>query len=114
MFVHSPELGEDLQKVGSYRCFKNTLGRSLSERAILVTARCWRARYEWHAPHRLALQAGLDPKIAADIAQGCRPAGMKPDEAAVYTVSRERHHDKRVSAVWTGVPERLTSQRGAR
>jgi hypothetical protein len=39
---------------------------------------------------------------------------MKPDEAAVYTVNHERHHDKRVSAVWTGVPERLASQRGAR
>ncbi|MCX7273149.1 MAG: carboxymuconolactone decarboxylase family protein [Burkholderiales bacterium] len=97
VFLRSPELGEDLQKVGSYIRFKSTLGPKLSELAILVTARYWTAQYEWHAHHRLALQAGLDPKIAEEIAQGRRPAGMKPDEEAVYTFSHELHHNKRVS-----------------
>jgi 4-carboxymuconolactone decarboxylase len=97
VFLRSPELGEDLQQVGSYIRFKSTLGPKLSELAILVTARYWTAQYEWHAHHRLALQAGLDPKIAAEIAQGRRPAGMKPDEEAVYTFSHELHYEKRVS-----------------
>jgi 4-carboxymuconolactone decarboxylase len=83
--------------VGSYIRFKSTLGPRLTELAILVTARYWNAQYEWHAHHRLALQAGLDPKIAEEIAHGRRPAGMKPDEEAVYAFSHELHHDKQVS-----------------
>lgn len=97
VFLRSPELGEDLQKVGSYIRFKSTLGQRLTELAILVTARYWNAQYEWHAHHRLALQAGLDPKIAEEIAHGRRPVGMKHDEEAVYAFSHELHHDKQVS-----------------
>ena len=68
VFLRSPELGDHLQKMGSHIRFKSTLGPKLTELAILVTARQWTAQYEWHAHHRLALQAGLDPAIAAAIA----------------------------------------------
>jgi 4-carboxymuconolactone decarboxylase len=97
VFLRSPELGDDLQKVGSYIRFKSTLGFRLNELAILVTARHWSSQYEWHAHYRLALQAGLDPKIADAIALGQTPTGMKPDEEAIYTFSRELHESKQVS-----------------
>src|SRR6266849_4655808 len=67
------------------------------EIAILITARHWTAQYEWHAHHALALKAGLNPQLAADLAQGKRPAGMKDDETAVYDFCRELHESKAVS-----------------
>jgi 4-carboxymuconolactone decarboxylase len=97
VYLRSPELGDALQKTGTYIRFKSTLGQRLTELAILVTARHWSAQYEWFAHHRLALQAGLNPQIADDIAQGRRPSQMQPDEEMVYNFCNELHRDKRVS-----------------
>ena len=97
VFLRSPEVGEHLQQVGSYIRFKSTLGAKLNEFAILITARHWGAQYEWHAHHRLALQAGLQPTIAQEVAQGRRPSGMSDDEAAIYDFSHELHTHRQVS-----------------
>lgn len=97
VFLRSPELGDSLQKTGSYIRFKSTLGFRLNELAILITARHWDAQYEWHAHHRLALQAGLNPQVAEDIAQGRKPTAMQPDEEIVYNFSQELHRNKKVS-----------------
>jgi 4-carboxymuconolactone decarboxylase len=97
VFLRSPELGEHLQRTGSYIRFKSVLGPKLTELAILVTARHWTAQYEWHAHHRLALQAGLSPEIAQAIAQGQQPTGMSQDEALVYQFCTELHENKKVS-----------------
>jgi 4-carboxymuconolactone decarboxylase len=97
VFLRSPEMGDNLQKIGSYIRFKSSLGMRLNEMAILIVARQWTAQYEWHAHHRLAMQAGLDPKIAEDIANNRRPAGMKADEEAVYDFCRELLDTKQVS-----------------
>ena len=113
VFLRSPEMGDSLQKVGSYIRFKSSLGMRVNEMAILMVARHWSAQYEWHAHHRLALQAGLDPKIAEDIAQGRRPSGMKPDEEAVYDFCRELLETKQVSdASYKAVVDRF-GERGA-
>jgi 4-carboxymuconolactone decarboxylase len=97
VFLRSPDLGDPLQRVGSYIRFKSSLGMRLNEMAILITARYWHSQYEWFAHHRLALQAGLDPQVAQAIAEGQRPSQMKPDETVVYDFSHELHHNKRVS-----------------
>lgn len=111
VFLRSPQLGEELQRVGSYIRFKSVLGPRLTELAILVTTRHWSAQYEWHAHHRLAMQAGLAPAIADDIAHGRRPAAMAPDEEAVYQFSCELHEHKRVSdATYAQVHDRFGEQ----
>lgn len=97
VFLRSPEVGEHLQRVGSYIRFKSSLGFKLNELAILITARHWNAQYEWFAHHRLALQAGLDPEIAKAIAQGNRPSNMPADEAIIYDFCTELHQQKAVS-----------------
>src|SRR5262249_44838412 len=56
------------------------------------------AQTEWIAHHPLALKAGLDPAVAADLAQGRRPSGMKADEAIVYQFCKEIHDNKGVIA----------------
>jgi 4-carboxymuconolactone decarboxylase len=97
VFLRSPELGDHLQKVGSYIRFKSSLGMRLNELAILITARHWNSQYEWFAHHRLALQAGLDAQTAEAIAQGRRPTTMKSDEEIIYNFCSELLNNKAVS-----------------
>jgi len=96
-WARSPVLGERLQKVGEYIRFDTSLPLRLNEFAILITARHWTSQYEWHAHYPLALKAGLDPKVAADLAENRRPSGMKDDEAAVYDFCTQLHRTKNVS-----------------
>ncbi len=95
-WMRSPEFGLKLQAVGEHIRFKSSIPKHLNELAILITAREWTSQYEWYAHHLLAMKAGLDPKIAEDIAAGKRPANMKDDEAAVYDFCIELHRQKKV------------------
>ncbi len=95
--LRSPELADRVQALGEYLRFNSSLPPRLNELAILITARYWSAQYEWYAHHKLAMKAGLDPKIAEQLARGVRPEGMKPDEAAVYDFCKEMHEQKAVS-----------------
>jgi 4-carboxymuconolactone decarboxylase len=96
-WLRSPVLADRLQKVGEYLRFSSTAPRRLNELAILITARAWNAQFEWWAHHRLALEAGLDPAVAADLAEGRRPAAMQADEAVVYDFCTELRATRRVS-----------------
>ena len=96
-WLRSPEIAQRLQKVGEYLRFSSSVPRRLNELAILITARAWDAQFEWYAHHRLALEAGLDPAVAADIAAGRRPATMQADEAVVYDFCTELRATRRVS-----------------
>lgn len=96
-WARSPDLGDRLQRVGEYIRYNTSIPLRLNEFAILITARHWTSQYEWYAHLPFALKAGLDPRIAADLAQNRRPAGMKDDEAAVYEFCTELHRDKQVS-----------------
>jgi 4-carboxymuconolactone decarboxylase len=94
--LRSPELADRAQKLGEWVRFNSSLPERLKEFAILVTARHWSAQYEWHAHHAHALKAGLDPRLAAELALGKRPAGMTEEEAAVHDFCRELHEKKAV------------------
>ena len=96
-WLRSPELADRLQRVGEYLRFRSSLPPRLNEFAILITARQWDSQYEWHAHHRLALQGGLSPAVAADLAEGRQPANMQEDESIIYRFCRELHQDKKVS-----------------
>jgi 4-carboxymuconolactone decarboxylase len=110
-WLRSPELAGRLQRVGEYLRFSSSVPRRLNELAILITARAWDAQYEWYAHHRLALEAGLDPAVAQDVAEGRRPRSMKPDEAIVYDFCTELRTTRRVSdAVLTRAIELLGDQ----
>jgi 4-carboxymuconolactone decarboxylase len=106
--LRSPALADRLQRLGAYVRFESSLPAPLAELAILVTARHWGAQYEWYAHRRLAERAGLAPGVADAIAEGCRPAALDPDEAAVYGFCRELHETKHVSdAAWNAARERF-------
>lgn len=96
-WLRSPELGDRLQKVGEYIRFHSSLPPRLNEFAILIVAREWTAQYEWFAHYPLAMKAGLNPKIAADLAAGRKPRGMQDDEKIVYDFCTELRHKRKVS-----------------
>ncbi len=112
-WLRSPDLGDRLQKVGEYIRFNTSLPLRLNEFAILITARHWTSQYEWYAHLPLALKAGLDPKVAADLALNKRPAGMKAEEAAVYDFCTQLHRSKKVSDVAYKRVVALFGERGA-
>lgn len=110
-WLRSPILGDRMQAVGEHIRFNSSLPSRLNEFAILMTARAWNAKYEWYAHYPLALQAGLKPEIAADLAQGRRPRAMSDDEAAVYDFCIELRRDKRVGdATFARVKSHLGDQ----
>jgi 4-carboxymuconolactone decarboxylase len=81
-WMRSPDLGNRLQNVGEYIRYKTSLPLRLNEFAILITAREWTSQYEWYAHYPLAMKAGLDAKVADELALGRRPSAMNDDEAA--------------------------------
>ena len=97
VWLRSPGIGDLVQKLGEEIRFRSTLTGKLNELAILITARNWTSQYEWVAHHKLALEGGLDPEIAEDIAQGRRPANMDADETLVYEFSTELQMTQGVS-----------------
>ena len=109
--MRSPDLGNRLQNVGAYIRYKTSLPLRLNEFAILITAREWTSQYEWYAHYPLALKAGLDAKLADELALGKRPSAMKEDEAAVYDFCTQLH---RTRSRRCGVQPRARSVRRAR
>lgn len=110
-WLRSPGMGDRMQKLGEQVRFNSSLPKKLNEFAILITARAWNAKYEWYAHYPLALQGGLNPAIAADLAQGKRPRGMGPDETAIYDFCTELRRDRRVSdLVYAAVQSRFGDQ----
>ncbi len=82
--LRSPEICDHAQKLGAFIRYEGTLPGKLRELAILVTARRWRAQYEWYVHSRIALDEGLDQTIVNAIAETRAPSFAEPDEEVVY------------------------------
>jgi 4-carboxymuconolactone decarboxylase len=95
-WMRSPDLGNRLQNVGEYIRYKSSLPLRLNEFAILITAREWTSQYEWYAHYPLAVKAGLDPKLADELALGRRPSTMNDDEATIYEFCIQLHRTRKV------------------
>jgi len=95
-WMRSPDLGNRLQNVGEYIRYKTSLPLHLNEFAILITAREWTSQYEWYAHYPLAIKAGLDAKVADELALGKRPSAMSDNVAAVYEFCIQLHRTRKV------------------
>jgi len=87
--LRSPVLAQRMYDLLDYLRWHTSVPTRLNEFAILIQGRLWRSQVEWFAHYPLALKAGLSPAVAADLKAGRRPAGMSPDEAAVYDFCME-------------------------
>jgi 4-carboxymuconolactone decarboxylase len=107
-YIRSPDLAPKLTALADYLRWHTSLPPRLSELAILITARQWTAQYEWYAHYPHAIEGGLDPKVAAAIAAGKRPEGMRDDETALYDLVTSLYRDKKVTdAVYKAALEKF-------
>lgn len=109
--MHSPQLMSDARAMGDYLRFNSSIGNTLSELAILITAREWTQDFEWSYHYPIAIKAGLRPELLDAIAVGKRPTGMSADEDIVYTFTLELLKKKQVS---DGTFERAKNRFGTR
>lgn len=106
--MHSPRLMSLASAMGEYLRYHSGVGTTLSELAILVTARNWTQDYEWHVHAPIAARAGIAPDIIAAIRDGRRPARMSDDEAIVYDFTQELQQTRRVSdKTWARAEDRF-------
>jgi 4-carboxymuconolactone decarboxylase len=97
VFLHAPAFGELAQQLGGYCRFKTGVPPRLSEFAILVTARLWRAQYEWFAHVPQAERAGVKAETIRDLHKGRVPQAAPKDERAIYDFIQELYKTRRVS-----------------
>jgi 4-carboxymuconolactone decarboxylase len=95
--LRSPRLMLAANAMGQYLRYDSARPLRINEMVILITAREWSQQVEWQIHHPIALKAGLDPKIAAAIAEGRRPDGMPAEEAAAWDFATELHRNRSVS-----------------
>jgi 4-carboxymuconolactone decarboxylase len=95
--MYSPTLMSQARAMGDYLRYKSAVGNTLSELAILLTAREWAQDYEWSVHYPIALKAGIRPEVADAIADGRRPKALSPDEEIVYDYAMELLKNRQVS-----------------
>jgi len=91
VWLNSPVLCDTAQQLGVHCRFSSSLPPHLSELAILVTARHFKADYEWWAHARLAREAGVSDAIIEAIRTGGEPdfAGADAKSEIVVRAARE-------------------------
>jgi 4-carboxymuconolactone decarboxylase len=97
VFLHAPEFGELAQQLGGHCRYKTAVPPRLSEFAILVTAKLWRAQYEWFAHVPQAERAGVKTQTIRDLHKGRVPKSAPKDERAIYDFVQELYKTRRVS-----------------
>ncbi len=97
VLIRAPEVCEHAAKLGEHLRWGSSLPSRLSELAILLTARFWRAQYEWHAHAPLAEKAGGPRDAIEAIRRGETPRFAAADEALVYELATELQKTQRLS-----------------
>ena len=97
VFLHAPAFGELAQRLGGHCRYKTLVPPRLSEFAILVTARLWRAQFEWFAHAPMAERAGVKKETIRDLHRGAVPKSAAKDERAIYDFVTELYESKRIS-----------------
>jgi 4-carboxymuconolactone decarboxylase len=86
--IHAPDLARAWSALGESLRFGTSLGKRLSELAIIVTGRRWSAQVEWSVHAQAAADAGVEPHIIAAIRDGAPPRFTQPDDAMIYDYAR--------------------------
>jgi 4-carboxymuconolactone decarboxylase len=112
VLLRSPELGEGILRYGAYERFHAPLSAKLNELTALITIRNWTAQFPWYAHHRAATQAGMSEAVVAAIGEGKRPAGLQPDEQAVYNFCAELLRTTQMSDATFNAAKQQLGERG--
>ncbi len=97
LLIRAPEICGHAAQLGEHLRWGTSLPDRLSELAIILTARFWRAQYEWYAHAPLAEKAGVPAAAVEAIRTGGTPAFAAPDEALVHRICGEIFRTQRLS-----------------
>ena len=86
--IHNADLARNWSALGESLRFGTSLGKRLSELAIVVTGRRWSAQVEWYVHARVAAENGVEAEVIAAIKDGRPPHFTQPDDALVYEYAR--------------------------
>jgi 4-carboxymuconolactone decarboxylase len=87
-YAYAPELWEKNNVLAAY--FENSsLSPAQSRLVAIMTVRHWNADFPWAAQARMALDAGLDPKIVEAVNARQQPDLTDPELAAIHRVADE-------------------------
>lgn len=112
-WLRSPVLADRAQKVGEFCRFNSSLPKHLSEFAIILTGKHWKAQYEFFAHARMAIEAGLPRETVEAVRTGTVPALRDDAERAVYAFVTEYFTTNRVSdATYRAALATLGGERG--
>lgn len=110
--MYSPEVMTLARSMGDYLRYHSAIGNTLSEFAILITAREWTQDYEWFVHYPIAIKAGIKPEVATAIWEGRRPVAMTSDEELVYAFATELFKNHQVSDVTYAAAEKRFGKKG--
>jgi 4-carboxymuconolactone decarboxylase len=96
-WLRSPTLADRAQKLGEYCRFHNSLPNDLSELAICLIGRHFKAQYEFYAHARLAKEAGLSEAIVEAIRTRQTPPFTRDEERIVHDFVTEYLATNRVA-----------------
>ena len=96
--IHAPDLARAWSALGESLRFGTSLGKRLSELAIIVTGRRWSAQVEWYVHAQAAADAGLEAAVIDAIRDGQSPPFTQPDDALIYDYARLLLRDGNVPA----------------
>ena len=83
-WVHRPDLGIVVQRLGERLRFHGSLSGAAREIAILVVGAKWMAEYEWWAHVRVGRREGVSDETIDAIHRGERPVLADPVEQVAY------------------------------
>lgn len=96
-WLRSPGLADPAQKLGAHVRFGSVLPRDVSELAIIMTGRFWRANFEFWAHARLASQVGVASEVIEAVRTGSPPPFTDDRQRLVYDFVTELLDSRRVS-----------------
>lgn len=112
-WLHSPELCDRVEALGSYARFESSLDLSLRELILLIAARHFDAQYSWNAHIDRCVEAGVSREALGQLARRERPdfAG-KRDQEVIYRFCTELLDDHFVSDATFGEAYELFGSAG--
>lgn len=97
IWLRHPDLVDKANDFGNHLREGTSVPQRLSELGILVTARFWRASYEWFAHANTAAKLGLDQAIIDAIRVGETPKFNDETEEIVYALATELYETRFIS-----------------
>jgi 4-carboxymuconolactone decarboxylase len=110
VWMHAPELGLAMSRLGGRVRFATSLPANITEVAICTTGAFHQAKFEFAAHRGLAIKAGVDAASIDRLGAGDDP-GFEGDEAAAHAVATEILRDHKISdATYADAEARFGSQ----